>query len=164
LRKIKEGIVDSPEICPEGSRNLIMQTDMSGHRLHLHGATQRSCVQKPARAGWTRPGVFVTIGVAAIYLMATAGASVAQPASANAQRGRELAASLCSGCHVIGHDTSGTVRADVPSFPAIAGRTGVTAEYLAGRIIVPHPAMPGVPLTAAEIRDIVAFILALKQN
>jgi cytochrome c len=52
----------------------------------------------------------------------------------------------------------------VPSFPAIAGRTGITAEHLAGRIIVPHPAMPGVPLTAAEIRDIIAYILTLKRN
>lgn len=51
-----------------------------------------------------------------------------------------------------------------PSFPAIAGRPGVTAEHLAGRIIVPHPAMPGVPLTAAEIRDIVTYIITLKGN
>jgi hypothetical protein len=39
----------------------------------------------------------------------------------------------------------------------------VTAERLAGAIIVPHPAMPGVQLTAAEIRDVVAYILSLKR-
>jgi hypothetical protein len=54
------------------------------------------------------------------------------------------------------------VRADVPSFPSIAGRSGATAEVLAGRIIIPHPAMPGMPLTAAEIRDVVAYILSFK--
>jgi cytochrome c len=56
------------------------------------------------------------------------------------------------------------MRADVPTFAAIANWPGSTAEYLAGRIIVPHPAMPGVPLTAAEIRDIVAYIISLKRN
>jgi hypothetical protein len=54
------------------------------------------------------------------------------------------------------------MRADIPSFQAMANRSGVTAELLAGRIIVPHPAMPGVPLTAGEIRDIVSYILSLK--
>jgi hypothetical protein len=56
------------------------------------------------------------------------------------------------------------VRADVPSFLAIARRPGSTAEYLAGKIIVPHPAMPGVALTADEIRDIVAYIVTLKRS
>jgi mono/diheme cytochrome c family protein len=44
----------------------------------------------------------------------------------------------------------------------IAKRSGVTAERLAGRIIVPHPAMPNMQLTVPEIRDIVAYILSLK--
>jgi hypothetical protein len=56
------------------------------------------------------------------------------------------------------------VRADVPSFPAIAGRAGSTAEHLAGRIIVPHSAMPKIALTADDIRDIVAYIITLKRN
>jgi mono/diheme cytochrome c family protein len=56
------------------------------------------------------------------------------------------------------------MRADVPSFSAIAKRAGSTAEHLAGRIIVPNPAMPGVALTADDIRDVVAYILTLKRN
>jgi cytochrome c len=52
----------------------------------------------------------------------------------------------------------------VPSFPSIANRPGASAEHLAGRIIVPHPAMPGVPLTRAEIQDIVAYIVSLKKG
>jgi mono/diheme cytochrome c family protein len=56
------------------------------------------------------------------------------------------------------------VRAGVPTFPAIANRPGATAEHLAGRIIAPHPAMPGVPLTVQEIRDIAAYIVTLKQH
>jgi mono/diheme cytochrome c family protein len=89
---------------------------------------------------------------------------LAQPGPSNPQRGRELAARLCVTCHVIDRTPSGPVRADVPSFPAIAGRPASTAEYLAGKIIVPHPAMPGVALTADEIRDIVAHIVTLKRS
>jgi cytochrome c len=97
-------------------------------------------------------------------LVALTSSSLAQPGLPDPQRGHELAARLCTNCHVIDRQASGPMRADVPSFAAIANRPGSTAEQLAGRIIVPHPAMPGVPLTAAEIRDIVTYIVSLKGN
>jgi cytochrome c len=100
-----------------------------------------------------------TLGFGAVVLLSAMGPSLAQPA--DAKRGHALAARLCTNCHVIDEQGS-SVRTDVPSFPAIAKRKGATAEHLAGRIIVPHPAMPGVSLTAAEIRDVVAYILSLK--
>jgi hypothetical protein len=56
------------------------------------------------------------------------------------------------------------MRADVPSFVVIANRPWATKEYLAARIMLPHPAMPAVPLTEGEIRDVVAYILTLKRN
>jgi hypothetical protein len=59
-------------------------------------------------------------------------------------------------------DRSGAGRRS--KLPAIARRSGSTAEYLAGKIIVPHPAMPGIALTADEVRDIVAYIVSLKQS
>lgn len=96
------------------------------------------------------------------FLFVPTGASLAQ-VPGDPQRGREFSMRLCTACHVTDRQTSGPVRTDVPSFPTIADRSGVTAEHLAGRIIVPHPAMPGVPLTAAEIRDIVAYILSLRR-
>jgi len=102
--------------------------------------------------------------IAALCTAIVAGSSFAQRGPANSQRGHELAARLCASCHVIDRATSSPVLADVPSFPAIAARAGATAEHLAGRIIVPHPAMPGVALTADEIRDIVAYIVSLKRT
>lgn len=90
--------------------------------------------------------------------------SWAQPSSADAGRGHELAGRLCTNCHAIDGETYGSIRADVPSFPTIANRPGTSAEHLAGRIIVPHPAMPGVPMTRAAIRDIVAYIVSLKKG
>ena len=104
-----------------------------------------------------------SMAMSAAFLIAAAGSALAQQAP-NPQRGHELAEKLCTNCHAIDRKASSPMQADVPSFPAIAKRTGTTAEHLAGKIIVPHPAMPGVPLTAAEIRDIVAYILTLKSN
>ncbi|NJO32453.1 MAG: cytochrome c [Rhodospirillales bacterium] len=88
-----------------------------------------------------------------------------QMAPGNLQRGQDVATRACTSCHVIGRAGPGdTARVDVPSFSAIANRPGVTAEQLAGRIIVPHPAMPNVSLTVQEIRDVVAYILSLKRK
>ena len=110
----------------------------------------------PARA-------YALAAATAACLLLTATSAPAQPAG-DARRGRELAARLCTNCHVVDREASGPVRADIPAFSAIANRAGVTPERLAGAIIIPHPAMPGVQLTTAEIRDIVAYILSLKRN
>jgi len=106
----------------------------------------------------------VAIVFAAGSLVAPLGSSWAQPSPADGRRGYELAARLCTHCHAIDRQASSSIRTDAPSFPTIANRPGATAEYLAGRIIVPHPAMPGVPLTIAEIRDIVAYIASLRKG
>ena len=110
-----------------------------------------------------REKTWAAIAFATWSLTVPLGSAWAQPGLASPQRGQELAARLCTNCHVIDRQTSSPIRTDVPGFPTIANRPGATAEHLAGRIIVPHPAMPGVPLTAAEIRDIVAYIVSLKR-
>ena len=101
------------------------------------------------------------MGVGAMLSALAVGPALAQPPGSE-QGGRELSERLCTNCHAVDARPSGPARADVPSFASIAGRPGVTAERLAGHIIIPHPAMPGVQLTMAEIRDVVAYILSLK--
>jgi mono/diheme cytochrome c family protein len=79
-------------------------------------------------------------------------------------RGYQLAQRLCANCHAIEVSATATVNPDVPSFSVIARQPNVSAEQLAGRIIVPHPAMPNTHLTIAEIRDVIAYILSLKPS
>jgi mono/diheme cytochrome c family protein len=94
-------------------------------------------------------------------LSLAAGTAAAQ--TGDAQRGRELAERICSSCHNVRADPAATLMSDVVSFASVANRPGVTAEMLAGRIIVPHPAMPDVQLSVRELRDVIAYILSLKK-
>jgi mono/diheme cytochrome c family protein len=88
----------------------------------------------------------------------------AQVGLADAKRGQELAARLCSGCHIVSPGSASTANADIPTFGAIASRADTTPERLAGRIIIPHPPMPNTQLTMAEIRDIIQYIMSLKAS
>lgn len=96
-----------------------------------------------------------------LCLVSWTGLAKAQMGLVDAKRGQELSARLCSGCHIVSPGSAVTANPDVPTFAAIAGRPDTTAERLAGRIIVPHPPMPNVQLTVAEMRDIIAYILSL---
>jgi len=98
-----------------------------------------------------------------MLLVVVAAAADAQPGP-NPRRGHELAARVCRACHVIDRETSGPTQADVPSFVVIASRPRVSAEYVAARIMHPHPQMPGIPLTTQEIRDLAAYIVTLKRT
>jgi cytochrome c len=103
------------------------------------------------------------VSIAAMCLALAAGPAIAQPLQGDARSGRELSERLCTNCHSVQAGASGPVSTDVPGFPAIANRPGATAQGVAGAIIIPHPAMPGVQLTVRELRDIVAYILSLKR-
>jgi mono/diheme cytochrome c family protein len=78
-------------------------------------------------------------------------------------RRQSVAQRLCAGCHAIDNGTGGTYqKTDVPSFRAIANRPNRSRERIEAFIMTPHPPMPAVPLTLAEITDLTAYILSLK--
>jgi len=79
-------------------------------------------------------------------------------------QGREFAERLCSNCHDVSPDSGSTSSQPARSFRLIAKQPGQTSIRLAGAIVMPHPEMPNVPLTRAEIRSIVAYIQSLKPN
>jgi mono/diheme cytochrome c family protein len=110
----------------------------------------------------------LAVAAAALGALAIAGgqtvAQFPQRGPADPARGRVLAERLCASCHVVAPDATGVGLPGVPSFPAIAVHPGQTAERLAGKIIVPHPEMPAVSLTMAEIRDVVAYIQSLARR
>ena len=97
--------------------------------------------------------------------MAGAMMSVGLGLAGNAQtpsavdRGKMIAEERCGGCHFAGAMVQGT---PAPSFIALAARTNLTAERLRDLITIPKHPMPAVPLEAAEIDAVVAYIRSLK--
>jgi mono/diheme cytochrome c family protein len=77
-------------------------------------------------------------------------------------KGQVLAARLCSNCHDVGAGPAANAKVEPPSFKSIANRPGQTPEGLAGKIIIPHPEMPVIPVTLPEIRDLVSYIVSLR--
>lgn len=92
--------------------------------------------------------------------IAVAGVFAAQPvplSAADVSEGRKLANAWCASCHLT--STSGTDTA--PRFSEIAKSRALNAKTLAGTLADPHPAMPRLDLTDAQIEDIVAYIRSL---
>jgi mono/diheme cytochrome c family protein len=81
------------------------------------------------------------------------------------EKGRALAERACVACHIVSKEaTASTIPADVPSFAVIANKPGQSMETIAGRIVIPHPAMPAIALTREEIVNVVAYIMTLKEH
>jgi mono/diheme cytochrome c family protein len=93
------------------------------------------------------------------------GATASAPCeAADAARGKELARSLCTNCHIVGPgEARGVVNADIPSFMAIAAKEGQSEDRIKGAVINPHPVMPNVQLTKQELDAIAAYIMSLKK-
>jgi mono/diheme cytochrome c family protein len=75
-------------------------------------------------------------------------------------RGQEIAERACGGCHAIADRPGSTVQGTAaPSFGSIAGRP---PQRLQTFIMTPHRPMPGIPLSLAEVDDVVAYVQSLK--
>lgn len=106
------------------------------------------------------------MGAAALLIAGAAGASEtavapgADPAAGDAERGRLLAERWCVECHVVSPGTPGGDLA--PSFASVANREGGEAEIVRAWLVDPHPPMPNMSLTMAEIDDLVAYVMSLR--
>jgi mono/diheme cytochrome c family protein len=79
--------------------------------------------------------------------------------------GKALAEKLCTNCHLVGSaEQRQPANADVPSFREIANIEGQSAGAIAGRIMMPRHPMPTIPLTKAELADLAAYILSLRDG
>jgi mono/diheme cytochrome c family protein len=79
--------------------------------------------------------------------------------------GKGLAEKLCTNCHLVGSaQQQQPANADVPSFHEIANREGQTAGAITARIMLPKHPMPTIPLTKAELADLAAYILSLRNG
>jgi mono/diheme cytochrome c family protein len=109
------------------------------------------------------------IGTAAEFLVvlamigATAGSAQAQQAG-NARHGLKLAREICSECHLVDKVAGRSANPAAPTFETIAKTPGLTSAALNSVLQSSHPTMPNIVIKGADARDIVAYILSLKDG
>jgi mono/diheme cytochrome c family protein len=81
--------------------------------------------------------------------------AAAQQVIGNADAGHELASKLCSACHIVGTERSGSDVA--PPFLVIARDPQMTLAALHGWVSPPHP-MRNLALSGQQIADINAYL------
>ena len=106
--------------------------------------------------------VFATGG----FLLLGAGLASAGPVTSvpDPVHGKEVAASLCSNCHLVGSGQQQQANADIPSFHEIANMQGQTAGAIMAHIVLPKHPMPTIPLTKSELADLAAYIMTLRDR
>jgi mono/diheme cytochrome c family protein len=81
--------------------------------------------------------------------------------AADADNGKVLAERWCSSCHVADHEQK-LATDQAPPFASIARMPAFDASKLALLLLKPHPNMPTLSLSRAEITDIAEYIAELK--
>ncbi len=78
------------------------------------------------------------------------------------ERGGQLAARWCAGCHVVDRSTKDARADGVPTFPAIAGKPDSSVEHLRAAMNPIHGRMPDLSLSKRDQDDLAAYILSLR--
>ena len=103
-----------------------------------------------------------TLAGAVLLIAAATGSGAPAGAAGDAAAGRDLARAWCASCHVVDRTGGGTDA--VPGFAAIAADPGLTTESLRRYLANPRHPMPNPQLSTAQIDDLVAYILGLRQQ
>ena len=82
--------------------------------------------------------------------------------AADADQGKVIAERWCTGCHVVESEQKSPVTDQAPPFASIARRPDFDANKLALVLLQPHPDMPKLALSRAEIANIADYIATLK--
>ena len=75
--------------------------------------------------------------------------------------GGRIADRWCSSCHVAGNRSGGTDA--VPTLESISNDPRRSPEWIRQWLNAPHPPMPNLPLTRAQIEDVVAYLESLSR-
>jgi mono/diheme cytochrome c family protein len=113
---------------------------------------------------------FITFAVLAstfaAYMLSPSHAQ--QSPGPSAERGQQLAQTLCSTCHL----TPGSAREPartgtpegIPTLHAIANKPGQTGQHITNILITPHAPMPTISLTMDEIDDLLSYLDTLRSD
>lgn len=82
--------------------------------------------------------------------------------AADAGQGKAIAERWCTSCHVVESGQKSPVTDQAPPFASIARGPDFGANKLALLLLEPHPNMPKLSLSRAEVANLADYILTLK--
>lgn len=100
-------------------------------------------------------------GIALVALLALPGAAGGVELG-DATKGQEYARANCAECHEVEPVESFSPNPDAPSFQEVAQSPGINARALAVWMQSSHPTMPNLIIPAADMDNVIAYILSLK--
>ena len=80
------------------------------------------------------------------------------------EAGFAVASDICAACHAIRPDEEVSPVAQAPRFVDVANTPGVSAMALFAWMTTSHPTMPNIVLEHEELRNVVAYVLSLKDQ
>jgi mono/diheme cytochrome c family protein len=107
-------------------------------------------------------GTASTVGFS-IGVLTMVGTAQAQQ-SGNAQQGLRFAREVCAPCHLVVKEAGRSTNPDAPTFEAIAKTSGLTSAALTVMLQTSHNNMPNIVLKGDDLKNIVAYILSLKES
>lgn len=106
---------------------------------------------------------FKYLNLAAIALLCVSHALAASPSEGDPMAGLGLAKRVCAQCHnVESRQDTPLSKLAPPDFHAIANAKTTSAIGLNVFLMTPHSKMPNLILSDAERRDVIAYILSLR--
>lgn len=82
----------------------------------------------------------------------------------NVEKGMQYASEVCSECHAVRGGQLKSPISEAPRFEEIANTAGMTFTALTVWFQTSHPTMPNIRMTDEEMRDVIQYILSLKNN
>jgi mono/diheme cytochrome c family protein len=97
------------------------------------------------------------------FLVVIAGASSGQEIG-DAEHGGTVASDVCAQCHAVLAGDKGSSNPKAPPFETVANMPGMTAIALTAWLQSSHPTMPNIKLSDTDTKDVIQYILSLKQE
>lgn len=94
----------------------------------------------------------------------TAAGARAQEDVGDPNAGFVVASEICGSCHAITRAQSMQPVLEGPRFDDVADTPGMTAMALFAWMRTSHPTMPNIVLAPEDLRNVVAYILSLKER
>jgi mono/diheme cytochrome c family protein len=82
--------------------------------------------------------------------------------AADAAEGKTIAERWCASCHVVAREQKSAATDQAPPFASIAKMPQFGADKLALLLLRPHPNMPKLSLSRAEVTNLADYIATLK--